>query len=84
MKPVRVYTADWCPYCNRAKNLLSSKGIPFEEINVDQEPHLRAEISQKTGHKTIPQIFIGDHFVGGFSELSALDNSGELAKLLAD
>lgn len=82
MKEVTLYSADWCPYCNRAKNLLKTKGIPYTEINVDEHPGKRTEIMNKTGMKTIPQIFIGEHFVGGFSELSALETSGELDKLL--
>jgi glutaredoxin 3 len=82
MKPVTVYSADWCPYCNRAKSLLKSKGVEFTEINVDKVPGSREKIVKQTGMRTIPQIFIGDHFVGGFSELSALESSGELDGLL--
>ena len=83
MKDVTIYSADWCPYCNRAKKLLENKNIPYKEINVDQEEGAREKIIAQTGMKTIPQIFIGDHFVGGFSELSAIDASGELDKLLS-
>jgi glutaredoxin 3 len=82
MKPVTVYSADWCPYCTRAKSLLKDKGVPFTEINVDQHPGKREEITKKTGMKTIPQIFIGDHFVGGFTDLAALESKGELDTLL--
>ncbi len=82
MKPVTIYSADWCPYCNRAKSLLKSKGVEFNEINVDKVPGSREKIVKQTGMRTIPQIFIGDHFVGGFSELSALESSGELDGLL--
>lgn len=82
MNAVKIYSADWCPFCNRAKRLLDNKGVPYQEINVDQNPGTREEIMQKTGHKTIPQIFIGEEFIGGFSELSSLDSRGELdAKL---
>ncbi|MCB0350300.1 MAG: glutaredoxin 3 [Bdellovibrionales bacterium] len=82
MKEVTLYSADWCPYCNRAKKLLETKGVAYTEINVDQFPGKREEIVNKTGMKTIPQIFIGDHFVGGYSELSAIEASGELDTLL--
>jgi glutaredoxin 3 len=83
MKSVKVYSADWCPYCVRAKRLLEEKSVPFQEINVDKEPGAREAITKQTGHKTIPQIFIGEKFIGGFSELSALNSSGELDRMLA-
>lgn len=82
MADVTVYSADWCPFCNRAKRLLDDKKIPYEEVNVDQKPGAREEITKKTGHKTIPQIFVKGEFIGGFSELSALNESGELDKRL--
>ena len=82
MKEVTVYSADWCPYCTRAKKLLETKGVSYKEINVDKSPGLREKITKQTGRRTIPQIFIGEHFVGGFSELSALETSGELDGLL--
>ena len=82
MANVKLYSADWCPFCIRAKKLLESKGIEFEEINVDETPGLREEIVQKTGHKTIPQIFINDEFIGGFTELSALNEKGDLDSLV--
>ena len=82
MKEVTVYSADWCPYCTRAKKLLETKGVSYKEINVDKSPGLREKITKQTGMRTIPQIFIGEHFVGGFSELSALETSGELDGLL--
>jgi glutaredoxin 3 len=81
MANVTVYTADWCPYCVRAKRLLSEKGIEFTDVNVDKEPGKREELVRKTGHKTNPMIFINDQFIGGFSELSALDEKGELEQM---
>ena len=81
MANVKLYSADWCPFCIRAKKLLESKNIAFEEINVDETPGMREEIVAKTGHKTIPQIFINDEFIGGFTELAALDEKGELDSL---
>lgn len=82
MANIIVYSADWCPFCVRAKQLLESKGLKFEEVNVDQVPGAREEVVSKTGHKTIPQIFINDKFIGGFSELSSLESKGELDALL--
>lgn len=82
MASVIIYSADWCPFCVRAKRLLDGKGVTYKEINVDQNPGAREEITVKTGHKTVPVIFIGEEFIGGFSELSNLENRGELdAKL---
>lgn len=82
MAKVTIYSADWCPYCVRAKRLLESKGVAFEEINVDREPGKREELARQTGHKTIPMIFIDGKFIGGYSDLSALDEKGELDPLL--
>ena len=81
--PVRLYTTPWCPFCINAKRLLQEKGIVFEDINVAKDPGLRAEASQAAGGwPTVPMIFIKGQFVGGFSELSKLDRSGELTALL--
>ena len=82
MANVKLYSADWCPFCIRAKKLLESKNIKFEEFNVDETPGMREEIVAKTGQKTIPQIFINDEFIGGFTELAALDDKGELESLV--
>jgi glutaredoxin 3 len=82
MKEVTLYSADWCPYCNRAKSLLDSKGVPYKEINVDEKPDAREKISQSTGMRTIPIIFIGDELVGGYTELKALKDNGQLDEKL--
>ena len=82
MKPVTVYTWANCPYCIRAKDLLGKKGVPFEEINLDGRDAELKELRAKTGMRTIPQIFVGDHFVGGFTDLAGLDSSGELDRML--
>ena len=83
MKKVTVYTAPSCPYCIRAKSLLQSKNIPFEEVKLTWEDLAPwKELEARTGMKTVPQIFIGDQLVGGFTELDGIDRSGELAKLL--
>lgn len=80
---VTVYTTVACPYCVRAKALLDARGIAYEEIHVGREPEARAELAQKTGMMTFPQILIDDDLVGGFDELSAADKSGRLAELTA-
>lgn len=82
MKPVIVYSSDYCPYCMRAKYLLESKGVAFEEIKVDGKPQVRAEMSQKAGRTSVPQIWIGTTHVGGCDELYALERAGKLDALL--
>ena len=79
-----MYTTGFCPYCKMAENLLHTKGVQeIEKIRVDLEPARRAEMLQKTGRRTVPQIYIGERHVGGFDDLSSLDRKGELAVLLA-
>ncbi len=81
---VKVYTTDNCPYCTRAKALLTKKGVAFEEINVSGDHDRRAWLVQASGgRKTVPQIFINGTSVGGFDELAALDRAGDLQKMLA-
>ena len=82
MKPVIVYSSDYCPYCMRAKQLLSRKGVAFTEINVDGEPQLRAEMARKAGKTSVPQIWIGATHVGGCDDLHALERAGRLDALL--
>jgi glutaredoxin 3 len=82
MPNVVVYSKDDCPYCEAAKRLLEGKGVTFKEINVSKDPKLLDAVIQKTGHRTVPQIFINDQFVGGHQELDRLDGSGELDRLL--
>jgi glutaredoxin 3 len=84
MKSVTVYTAPSCPYCTQAKALLKRREVPFEEVHLgwdDAEGWKAAE--KRSGMKSMPQIFIDDVCVGGYTELAALDKSGELAKKLA-
>ena len=83
MKKIIMYTKDYCPYCHAAKDLLNSKNLVFEEIAIDGNESLRDEMIQRSGRRTVPQIFIGDHHVGGFDDLSAADRSGKLDRLLA-
>ncbi len=83
MAKVRMYSTAVCPYCNMAERLLKSKGIDeIEKIRVDLEPEQRALMMEKTGRRTVPQIYIGDVHVGGFDDLSALDREGKLDPLL--
>jgi glutaredoxin 3 len=79
---VVVYLAGWCPYCQRARGLLSKKGVQFREIDVDDDPRLREEMIARSGRRTVPQIFIGEKHVGGCDDLLALDERGELDRLL--
>jgi len=84
MKKVTVYTSPSCPYCIRAKDLLQRRSIAFEEILIswDDEAGWEAMKKKSGGMKTVPQIYIDEKLVGGYTELAALDQSGELAKLL--
>jgi glutaredoxin 3 len=79
---VVMYSTSWCPYCDRARRLLASKGAAVEEINVESAPEKRAEMIQRSGRRTVPQIFIGDHHVGGSDDLAALEAAGKLDALL--
>jgi len=80
---VRMYSTAVCPFCVRAEMLLNSKGVTeIEKIRVDLDPGRRAEMTSRTGRRTVPQIYIGDMHVGGFEELAALDQAGKLESLL--
>jgi glutaredoxin 3 len=79
---ITVYTKHHCPYCVRAKNLLSRKGFAFEEIDVESDDALRGWLREKTGQMTVPQIFAGDRSLGGFSDVAALDAAGKLDPIL--
>lgn len=83
MPKVVIYTKPFCPYCARAEALLSKKGVDYEEIVASMDPELREEMRQRSGRMTYPQIFIGDHHVGGFDDLYALERDGKLDALLA-
>ena len=79
-----MYSTAVCPFCMRAEMLLSSKGVKeIEKIRVDLDPRQREEMVNKTGRRTVPQIYIGDTHVGGFEELAALEHAGKLDSLLA-
>jgi glutaredoxin 3 len=78
-----MYTTSWCPYCEQARDLLRSKGIAFTELDVDAEPQRRAEMIERSGQYTVPQIFIGSQHIGGAEDLLALESAGGLGALLA-
>lgn len=82
MAVVVIYTTLQCPYCDRAKSLLSNKGIAFEEIRVDTNEKKRVEMMERSGRRTVPQIFINDQSIGGFDALWALEQQGKLDQLL--
>ncbi|MBJ2241321.1 glutaredoxin 3 [Pseudomonas sp. MF6772] len=82
MSQVVVYSSDYCPYCMRAKQLLQSKKVAFEEIKVDGKPAVRAEMAQKAGRTSVPQIWIGTQHIGGCDDLFALERAGKLDALL--
>jgi glutaredoxin 3 len=83
MARVSMYSTAVCPYCQMAERLLRSKGVnEIEKIRVDLEPERRIEMMQKTGRRTVPQIYIGETHVGGYDDLAALDRAGKLDPLL--
>jgi glutaredoxin 3 len=83
MVPITMYATAVCPYCVQAERLLRAKGVAdIAKVRVDLEPARRQEMMQKTGRRTVPQIYIGGTHVGGYDELAALDRAGRLAPLL--
>lgn len=84
MAKVRMYSTQVCPYCQMAERLLRSKGVTeLEKILIDKDPVQRAEMMEKTGRRTVPQIYIGETHVGGYDDLTTLDRAGGLDPLLA-
>ena len=84
MTDILMYTTAVCPYCVRAEQLLKRKGVQqIEKIRVDLQPELRVEMMEKTGRRTVPQIYINGVYVGGYDDLAALDQAGGLDELLA-
>ena len=84
MADIEVYTANYCPYCSRAKDLLKKKGAIFKEIDITTDNTARDALVEKSGgRRTVPQIFIGGKHIGGFDDLAALDKQGQLDALLA-
>ena len=85
MRPVLMYSTRVCPYCVMAEKLLQKKGVAqLEKILIDVDPAQRETMMSRTGRRTVPQIYIGDHHVGGYDDLAALARAGKLDALLAD
>jgi glutaredoxin 3 len=83
MARIQMYTTRWCGYCVRAKTLLDSRGLEYEEINLDDDPGFRQRLLELTGGWTVPQILVDGTPIGGYTELWQLDRSGELDKFAA-
>ena len=84
LQTIKLYVTSYCPYCTQAKRLLTSKNLAFETIDLSNDPELRAKLSaENNGYRTVPMIFIGQKFIGGYQELHQLSTSGELDKLTA-
>ncbi|MCC7381445.1 MAG: glutaredoxin 3 [Deltaproteobacteria bacterium] len=84
MRSVKIYTTSYCGFCDAAKRLMKERGIPFEEIDVEGDDPKRAWLVRATGRRTVPQIFIGDEPIGGYTDLVSLDKSGELSRKLSE
>jgi glutaredoxin 3 len=83
MARIIMYSTGVCPYCQMAERLLKSKGVAaIDKIRVDLDPERRVEMMEKTGRRTVPQIYIGETHVGGYDDLAALDRAGRLDELL--
>jgi glutaredoxin 3 len=81
---VEFYATSWCPYCSQARQLLVSKGVEIEEIDVEAQPQAREEMLRRSGRRTVPQIFINQTHVGGCDDLLALNAAGQLDPLLQE
>ena len=82
MPRVTLYTKSSCPYCVRAKRLLDRKGVAYDEVSVEGRDDLRTWLAETTGQKTVPQVFVGDRPLGGFTDVDALDREGKLDPIL--
>ena len=83
MSHITVYTTDPCSFCARVKALLSARDLEYSEINLSRDPDGRTELARRTGMMSFPQVLIGEHLVGGYTEVKAAADSGELDELLA-
>jgi glutaredoxin 3 len=84
MPQVTVYTTEPCSFCARVKQLLATRGVGYEEVNLSKDPAGRAALAARTGMLSFPQVVVGDGVIGGFQETLAADRSGRLRRLLAD
>ena len=83
MSKITVYTTDSCSFCSRVKGLLETTGVEFAEVNLTKDPDGRAELAHRTGMMSFPQVLVDDRLIGGYAELLAAAESGELEELLA-
>lgn len=83
MPPVKIYSTAWCGYCRAAKSFFKERKVPFEEIDLTNDDEARVQLQERTGRNTVPQIYIGEHHVGGYDDLRALDRAGKLQALLS-
>ena len=82
MTDVVLYGTRFCPFCTEARRLLTAKGFTYQDVSVDNDPELRASVMARSSRNTVPQIWIGDRYVGGYTELLALEDNGELDALV--
>jgi glutaredoxin 3 len=82
MPKVEIYTTQWCPYCHAAKALLDDKGVRYDEVDAQQPETRMAMIQRAHGRRTVPQVFVGDRHLGGYTDIAALDRDGKLDPLL--
>lgn len=82
MPKITVYSTAVCPYCVAAKNLITKRGYSYEEVRIDTDPEQRQRMMELSKRRSVPQIFIGDHHVGGFDELSAMDREGGFVAMM--
>lgn len=82
-KPVFMYIKASCPFCSMAQALLEKKGVAFDKVDINVEPERRDEMIERSGRRTVPQVFVHGEAVGGYDELAALEESGRLDELLA-
>jgi glutaredoxin 3 len=80
---IQIYLTTWCPFCQRATQLLREKGQSFEAIDIEAEPKRRSEMIERSGRRSVPQVFVDTRHVGGYDDLAALDAAGQLDPLLA-
>jgi glutaredoxin 3 len=82
MPEVTVYSGSFCGFCQQVTSLLERRGIRYTEVSVEDHPGLREKLLARSGRRTLPQVYIGEHYVGGADEIRALDASGELTKMV--
>ena len=78
MSDITIYSRTPCAYCHLAKRLLKDRGLAFREIDLTEQPDIERELVARTGHRSVPQVFINDQFIGGYAELAALSGNGRL------